>query len=106
MDLFNPNTVSADDALRVEIEARAEFPNSDEFFTRLADKLRVGLPSANTHVLEQFDYEIATELNDNQYPFYALVGAAMLRADGVNLRLLSSAFPMLFSALQPDLHKR
>lgn len=43
--------------------------------------------------MSHFDYEVSKQLAAADYPFYALIMAAMRKADSNNAALLSSAFP-------------
>ena len=47
-----------------------------------------------------FDYKLSQALYDHDLPFYALLMAAMRRADPVNLQRLRSAFPDVWTELQ------
>lgn len=46
------------------------------------------------------EYLVSRELHDHDHPFYALVMAAMRKADDVNLDKLSRAFPDVHEELQ------
>jgi len=48
----------------------------------------------------RYDYEKGRELEANDTPFYALIQAAMRRADTGNLYKLQTAFPQVWAELQ------
>lgn len=43
--------------------------------------------------LSEYDHEIARRLYASDLPFNALIGAALMRADTANVRILSDAYP-------------
>jgi len=47
-----------------------------------------------------YTYKASWEIDTHDYPFYALVMAAMRRADTDNLALLQKAFPLTWAELQ------
>lgn len=49
-----------------------------------------------------YDISIARELHRSDVPFYALIYAAMLKADGPNLAVLRAGFPEQHKALRDD----
>ena len=49
-----------------------------------------------------YDYEVSKELSYKDYPFYALIMAAMRKADDTNGELLRKAFPLVWE----ELHRR
>ncbi len=46
-----------------------------------------------------FDYRVSREIEAKDYPFYALVMAAMRKADENNLAKLKAAFPRVWQEL-------
>jgi hypothetical protein len=50
--------------------------------------------------LDYFAYRASAELTRDDPPFYALIAAAMRKADPVNLGLLKAAWPRVWSDLQ------
>lgn len=42
-----------------------------------------------------FDYRVSQDLNRYDYPFYALIMAAMHKADTQNFALLAAAYPAI-----------
>lgn len=54
-------------------------------------------PRLRGDVVSRYDYKVSRQLDD--IPFYALVMAAMRRADSRNLVLLRSAFPDVYDEL-------
>jgi len=46
-----------------------------------------------------YDYRQSREICKNEYPFYAVLMAAMRQADDVNLKLLKEAFPWVWQEL-------
>jgi hypothetical protein len=46
-----------------------------------------------------YDYEMSKHIATEDYPFYALLMAAMRQADSDNLELLRRAFPTVFHEL-------
>lgn len=50
--------------------------------------------------MSRYDYEISRTIHAEQYPFYALIMAAMRRADTPNLQALCMAFPDVWAELQ------
>ena len=50
--------------------------------------------------MSRYDYEISQELAAKDYPFYALIMAAMRRADTDNAELLRSAWPQIWYELK------
>ena len=51
-----------------------------------------------------YDYQKSLEIAGADYPFYAIVMAAMRQADTNNLRKLEQAFPDTFHELQARYH--
>lgn len=49
--------------------------------------------------MSHYDYEISKKIAANDYPFYALIMAAMRQADNNNLELLKQCWPGIFSEL-------
>lgn len=47
-----------------------------------------------------FDYKKSQDIDACDYPFYAIIMAAMLRADSINADKLRAAFPETFEELQ------
>lgn len=47
-----------------------------------------------------YDYRVSRQIDGEQYPFYALIMAAMRRADSINSRLLQDAYPEVWQELQ------
>jgi hypothetical protein len=43
--------------------------------------------------MSRFDYEVSKVITQHDYPFYALLMAAMRQADTGNMALLEQAFP-------------
>ena len=54
--------------------------------------------------LSLYDYKQSQEIAGKDYPFYALVMAAMRQADDVNLPRLQTAFPQEWIELQARYH--
>ncbi len=50
--------------------------------------------------MTRIDYQAAVELKNSDVPFYALIMAAMMRADDLNLSLLSRAWPAVAREVQ------
>lgn len=50
--------------------------------------------------MSHFDYEASKVIGRNDFPFYALVMAAMRQADTGNLALLERAFPFVAAELR------
>lgn len=53
-----------------------------------------------------YDWKTAKELRDQDVPFYALIMAAMLKADTRNADLLVRAFPDTAAELERRYHSR
>lgn len=51
-----------------------------------------------------YDYQVSKELGARDIPFYALIMAAMRKADTTNEILLRSAFPETWRELQQRYH--
>lgn len=51
-----------------------------------------------------YDYMCSQQLDSKDYPFYALIMAAMRKADSVNARLLRDAFPLVWQELEERYH--
>ena len=51
-----------------------------------------------------YDYKVGIEIVMNDPPFYALIQAAMMRADTDNLEKLKIAFPDVHAELQARYH--
>lgn len=54
--------------------------------------------------MSRFDYEASKKISMEDYPFYALIMAAMRQADSTNLSRLRSAFPAVWDELQARYH--
>jgi len=50
--------------------------------------------------MSHFDYRVSQEIGQHDYPFYALIMAAMRQADTANMRKLAQAFPGVYTELQ------
>lgn len=50
--------------------------------------------------MSYYDYNVSRSLADKDYPFDALIMAAMRKADSVNLFFLSDAFPETYKELR------
>lgn len=50
--------------------------------------------------MSHFDYEVSKEISVEDYPFYALIMAAMRQADSTNLKALKMAFPFVWSEFE------
>ena len=50
--------------------------------------------------MSYFDYRASQEIDGHDYPFYAIIMAAMRKADTSNVEKLKSAFPATFLELQ------
>jgi len=46
-----------------------------------------------------YDYQVSKEIVCDDHPFYALIMAAMRKADDVNLEKLRKAFPFVYNEL-------
>lgn len=46
-----------------------------------------------------YDYRISQQLDREDYPFYALIMAAMRKADTTNVELLKAAWPEVWDEL-------
>jgi hypothetical protein len=44
-----------------------------------------------------YDYQVSIQIAIHNYPFYALIQAAMRQADTDNLELLKTAFPEVYA---------
>ena len=51
-----------------------------------------------------YDYETSRALENDDIPFYALIMAAMRRADTDNARILEAAFPEVWRELMARYH--
>ncbi len=51
-----------------------------------------------------FDYQISKAIEVQEYPFYALIMAAMRQADTDNTEKLKSAFPDIYEELTKRYH--
>jgi hypothetical protein len=51
-----------------------------------------------------YDYAVSREINAEDYPFYALIMAAMRQADTENATLLRKAFPGKWAELDARYH--
>lgn len=51
-----------------------------------------------------FDYKVSREIAAHDYPFDALIFAAMRKADTGNAALLRSAFPQVWAELEARYH--
>jgi hypothetical protein len=47
-----------------------------------------------------YDYQVGIEITKHNYPFYALIQAAMRQADSFSLDKLRYAFPVVFLELK------
>jgi hypothetical protein len=47
-----------------------------------------------------YDYKVSREIEAKDYPFYALIMAAMRQADDINLAWLKKGFPDIYSELK------
>ena len=47
-----------------------------------------------------YDYEVGLKISSKHYPFYALIQAAMRRADTGNIEKLKSVFPEVWEELR------
>ncbi len=54
--------------------------------------------------MSYYDYKASQKIDVEQYPFYALIMAAMRRADSDNIVLLRSAFPEVWAELEERYH--
>lgn len=59
------------------------------------EKLKMANQRAGFH-----SYEVSKELNRKDYPFYALIMAAMRKADSYNMIRLQIAFPSIYEELK------
>lgn len=50
--------------------------------------------------MSRFDYEVGRRIAADDPPFYALIQAAMRRADSTNLRRLREAFPETYAEVE------
>lgn len=50
--------------------------------------------------MSKYDYDLSRELSMSDPPFYALIMAAMRKADTVNANLLRSCYPSVWDELQ------
>jgi len=50
--------------------------------------------------MSKYDYDKSREIAAQDYPFYALIMAAMRKADDVNISLLKSCWPEVFQELR------
>ena len=50
--------------------------------------------------MSHYDYQMGLEISAKDYPFYAIVQAAIRQADSVNLEKLRQAFPQVWEELQ------
>lgn len=46
-----------------------------------------------------YDYEVGLQINSHDYPFYALIQAAIRQADSDNITILRHAFPEVYEEL-------
>jgi len=49
--------------------------------------------------MSRYDYLKSKEIDTGQYPFYALIMAAMRKADSFNLEILKDGFPEVYKEL-------
>jgi hypothetical protein len=54
--------------------------------------------------MSRFDYECSLEIARYDFPFYALIMAAMRQADTVNLECLKEAWPEIWRELNARYH--
>lgn len=47
-----------------------------------------------------YDYKVSKEISAKDYPFYALIMAAIRQADSDNVLLLESVFPEVYNELK------
>ena len=57
------------------------------------------MPRPNQAPLTKREYDLSIELAARRYPFYALLAAAVRKADTQNMALLSRAFPGVVRSL-------
>jgi len=50
--------------------------------------------------MSRHDYRASQEIGTHDYPFFALIMAAMRQADTANMRKLAGAFPGVYTELQ------
>ncbi len=50
--------------------------------------------------MSHYDYEVSKHIAAKDFPFYALIMAAMRQADPANLGELQMAFPTVYTELQ------
>ena len=50
--------------------------------------------------MSHYDYKASQQIAAKDYPFYALIMAAMRKADSANAEYLEQAFPMVWRELQ------
>lgn len=50
--------------------------------------------------MSQYDYELGLRINAKNYPFYALIQAAMRQANSCNIEKLKEAFPDVWAELK------
>lgn len=55
-------------------------------------------------MLSRFDYEMSQQIATHDYPFYALLAAAMRRADSDNAEKLIREFPEVWRELKARYH--
>lgn len=48
----------------------------------------------------EFEYQQALQIRRNDPPFYAIIMAAMLKADTINLKLLKALYPAVYEELE------
>lgn len=53
-----------------------------------------------------YDYRAAMKLRDEDVPFYALIMAAMLKADSDNIERLRRAYPEIWAEVEKRYHSR
>jgi len=51
-----------------------------------------------------YDYRVSEKLAEKDYPFYALIMAAMRKADSINARALEMGFPEIWHELNLRYH--
>lgn len=50
--------------------------------------------------MSYYDYVVSREIDENDYPFYALIMAAMRKADDNNLKALQNILPDVWQELK------
>lgn len=55
--------------------------------------------------MSMYDYEVSKEIDRQDYPFHALIMAAMRKADSGNLEKLRAAWPAVWNELHARYHE-